>query len=506
MRQVIINIMKLVRLSGFIPAILFLASCHGNIGPGTGTDPGTDPVVGPEPTTASIRVMYFNSRISGGDGKDAQFGCDWPNRKAACFEMINDVKPDVIAFNEVDENQLGDYSSNLSDYANVPAAGDVYSGNYIFYSKSAVEPIDGTAGRFWLGPDPDTSYYGWLVDEERDNDHQSCTYCKFKELATGEEFWVFCTHPSYLFTENVLKGCKLILERMAAAVTDDTPVFLGGDMNALEWSSPIYVVREKMAVAREVATVTDNYPTYNAWGRKAGYNDMIFAKGKVQIDTFRTVVQQYGTAPYVSDHYPVVVDATIGTESVLAVPLPERLAEEEYQSNQSFVKGSNTGKVSSTSVCLYEDEETVYPALKLGTKEEEGAFTFYPINIGDITLSFIANSWYNEQSCIKVSASFGALVDGKQSVSISPVHGAEGLTPDFKSPRHSDIYSFNITGVTEDTEITISATMPESDKEYFTSSCRTLIYGLRINGGTPRPDSDGSGVAPIEYTDEYIIF
>ena len=61
--------------------------------------------------------------------------------------------------------------------------------------------------------------------------------------------------------------------------------------------------------ARSAAPQTDNRPTFNDWGRSNdAVIDHIFLRGATPL-TFKVLCDENYGAPYISDHYPVVLTA-----------------------------------------------------------------------------------------------------------------------------------------------------------------------------------------------------
>lgn len=445
----------------------------------------TDPVITPDPLreTATVRVMYFNTRSCSNDSKDAPLGLDWPKRKQACLAMIQEYNPAVIGFNEIRPRQFTDYTTELKDYAEltgIKEIGDVQ--DFIFYNKEAVEPVAGTSGVFYLGPTPDEPCLGWSGQSTY---IRPCYYAKFKERKSGNEFWFFVTHASHQSRMDVFKGCMLIRARIFSIVKDDTPVFIGGDWNDTPESSAMNVLLWYMANAQEIAPVTDHFPTYNDWGGQFGFNDRIYVKGNLEVLKFQTITKSYPGVAYISDHYPVVADARIGVNSHLEIAKRPSVNGSVFTSNHGPEDGHTAGRFSKMSLILYENEAATYEAYKLGTASDEGSLTIIPKVTGNATLSFFANSWIREQTKVTVTVTGGAKINGSESVSFSPEDKASSYDPDYLWPTESDKYTFSLTGVTDKTSVTIKSTMGEDIREYLKPSCRTKIYGLNITVGKP---------------------
>jgi len=438
--------------------------------------------------TRTVRLMSFNVRSWWCDGEDASLGFGWDTRKGPCVALINDYAPDVIGFNECKfDKQMPFMRDTLKNYTFLEDAADDGDSNYIFYRTSSVRPVKGTSGKFWLSATPDEPSSGWTG---ADTYRRTCLYCQFECIDTGNRFWFFLTHPASGSAFDVLYGLKLIASRMARIASDGAPVFIGGDLNCQEDSAPLIALRRTMAVAREVAPVTDDKPTYNDWGEKATCLDFILAKGPAEILRYETVDRKYGGVEFVSDHYPIVVDAKIGVDADLEIPPVSILDRENYSGNISSFSCGSTGQFTILDAGLFDEPVTV-KAMKIGTADSPGTFSLYPARTGDCTLSFFANAWRNASSILVVSVSGGALTNGQSCAEIRPRPVVASSTP-LLNPLAADKYSFELTGLSADSVITLSTRKDESSG---TSEYRSVVLGLNLDGGDPL--SGGSVVAPI---------
>jgi endonuclease/exonuclease/phosphatase family metal-dependent hydrolase len=173
--------------------------------------------------------------------------------------------------------------------------------------KEQVELLDG--GTFWLSETPDVPSKGWDAACKR-----SCTWTKLKMKDTGKEFAYINTHLDHVGKVAQREGLALICKRFAEIVPVGMPAFLTADFNALT-NDPIFEpLNAEMFDAREKAPETDKRATYN--GFKPGNEntesmviDHIFFRG-AEAKTFKVLRDKDYGAPFISDHYPVVMTAT----------------------------------------------------------------------------------------------------------------------------------------------------------------------------------------------------
>ena len=256
--------------------------------------------------TNDIKVIASNVRFSGGDGEN-----HWDKRKHASINMINDEKPTVFGVQEAKADQIAYLKENLPQYGYIGVGredgkdgGEHMS---IFYLKEQVELLDG--GTFWLSETPDVPSKGWDAACKR-----SCTWTKLKMKDTGKEFAYINTHLDHVGKVAQREGLALICKRFAEIVPVGMPAFLTADFNALT-NDPIFEpLNAEMFDAREKAPETDRRATYN--GFKPGNEntetmviDHIFFRG-AEAHTFKVLRDKDYGAPFISDHYPVVMTAT----------------------------------------------------------------------------------------------------------------------------------------------------------------------------------------------------
>ena len=256
--------------------------------------------------TNDIKVISYNVRFSGGDGEN-----HWDLRKHASINMINDEKPTVFGVQEAKADQIAYLKENLPQYGYIGVGredgkdgGEHMS---IFYLKEEVELLDG--GTFWLSETPDVPSKGWDAACKR-----SCTWTKLKMKDTGKEFAYINTHLDHVGKVAQREGLALICKRFAEIVPVGMPAFLTADFNALT-NDPIFEpLNAEMFDAREKAPETDRRATFNGW--KAGDEnnpdrviDHIFFRG-AEAHTFKVLRDKEYGAPFISDHYPIVMTAT----------------------------------------------------------------------------------------------------------------------------------------------------------------------------------------------------
>lgn len=247
-----------------------------------------------------IKVMSFNVLVSQNDNVN-----NWGQRKVAALNMLNEEKPTILGLQEATLPQVNYLAENLPQYGWVGIGREdgLNSGEFmaIFYLKDEVELLD--SGTFWLSETPDEPSMGWDAACKR-----TCTWTKLKMKKTGTEFAYLNTHLDHVGKQAQRNGLALMVERCAQIVPQGMTAFVTADFNATT-DDPIFEpLKADMLDARETAPETDRRGTFNGFDNLQNVViDHIFYRG-AEAKTFRVLDKFYG-APYISDHYPVVMTA-----------------------------------------------------------------------------------------------------------------------------------------------------------------------------------------------------
>lgn len=284
--------------------------------PGTEqTTPAPTPTPPPAPEVTlqkyaeddEIKVMSFNVRLQ---TTEDNYRNEWHYRKDAAIELISDHKPTVIGFQEakyasqwqVLKTALGDnyegWGVDRDNGAENPKDGETMG---ILYDKSKVKKIDG--GTFWLSTTPDKVSKSWNSACNR-----TATWGIFEHIPTGKKFCYINTHLDHKSAEAQKEGMKLIVNKFKEYNPDGYPQFLTGDLNVKIDNEALKVLDDYMVNTRTAAPKdkTDNDRTYNSFSTSGGsIIDHIYCTKGMEVVEYHTIDERYGTADYVSDHYPI---------------------------------------------------------------------------------------------------------------------------------------------------------------------------------------------------------
>ena len=251
-----------------------------------------------------IKVISYNIRCGVNPGQDGEN--NWEYRKQASINMINDEKPTIFGLQEALPPHLEYLKEQLPQYASYGIARDdgKTEGEYmtIYYLKDEVELLD--CGTFWLSETPETPSMGWDAACKR-----TCTWAKMRMKRSGKEFAYLNTHLDHVGKVAQREGLALMMKRASEIVPDGMPVFVTADFNCVT-SDPIFEpIKAVMKDARETAPQTDRRATFNGWKPNAtAVIDHIFYRG-AEPKSFRVLCDKNYGAPYISDHYPAVLEA-----------------------------------------------------------------------------------------------------------------------------------------------------------------------------------------------------
>jgi endonuclease/exonuclease/phosphatase family metal-dependent hydrolase len=256
--------------------------------------------------TSEIKVMSYNIRLSSGTIK-ADSIYHWEHRKQASLNLMHEENPTVFGLQEACPDQMDYMVENLPEYGYIGVGRDdgKRKGEFmsIFYKKEEVEFIDG--GTFWLSQTPDQVSKGWDAACFR-----TCTWALLKKKDTGKKFVYMNTHLDHMGKVAREESIKLIVERAEKLTGGKLPVFITADFNSPTSNAIFKPMQEAMLDARVEAPVTDDRGTLNCWGTTPPgvVIDHVFYRG-AEAQKFEVLRDKDYGAPYVSDHYPVMLTA-----------------------------------------------------------------------------------------------------------------------------------------------------------------------------------------------------
>ena len=240
-----------------------------------------------------LKIMSFNMREPADGGKD-----EWAVRAGAVMAMFDDQQASLMGFQEAGHSSINRYlKALLPDYGYV-FIDELENKNSIAFRPELLKVVN--KGLIWLTDTPNVPSVG------PSGNVRTARWVIFEIIATGTQFFYINTHYDLSMTDqkqNQKYVNKLITQQNKAGL----PVVMTGDFNIESDTSVFETIKETMVTTREVAPVTDQEYTYNAWGNSAKFRiiDHIFISKELSCSEYKTVTQSYENHYYISDHYPV---------------------------------------------------------------------------------------------------------------------------------------------------------------------------------------------------------
>jgi endonuclease/exonuclease/phosphatase family metal-dependent hydrolase len=189
----------------------------------------------------SVRVMSFNVR----GASHARDGVNlWEKRAAMNVETIRRYGPDVIGFQECQNENLEAYEKELPGYARLPGpvygTGQVEEFAAIFFDPERFEELD--SGGFWLSDTPEEYSASWGNEVIR-----SANWAVLRCRENGASFLHLNTHLYHVSEPARVEGNRLIVKQTkeTRANHDDPPTIVTGDFNCKPETPPYRVFMEE---------------------------------------------------------------------------------------------------------------------------------------------------------------------------------------------------------------------------------------------------------------------
>ncbi len=248
-------------------------------------------------------VATFNLRFASAERPNS-----WAQRRPVMRECLRQLAPDLIGTQEGLLQQLKDVAADLPEYDWLGTGrdgGDKGEFMAIFYRRNRFTPL--ATNHFWLSDTPGvvaSSTWG-------NNCKRMVTWVRFRERASGREFFLWNTHFDHEIEAARQKSAALVRERVEALKTD-LPVLLTGDFNCAGGNSRAYDILVKDGGFTDTwtaakARVNESWNSFTGFKppRQEGVRiDWILARGPVTAE--RTEIVTFAKdGQYPSDHFPV---------------------------------------------------------------------------------------------------------------------------------------------------------------------------------------------------------
>jgi endonuclease/exonuclease/phosphatase family metal-dependent hydrolase len=261
----------------------------------------------------NISVMSVNIRYNNpADGINS-----WENRREWLFDYIRFSEADLIGGQEVMKSQLFDMNESLSFYSYIGVARNgVEEGEYcpIFYKTDRFEVLDN--GTFWLSETPEKiDSKGWDAALPR-----IVTWGRFMDKILDKEIYFFNTHFDHMGEISRTESARLLIKKVTD-IAGENPVFVTGDFNFSPDKRAYHVLTQNNESESNINDAMLN--ALSVYGPSYTFNgfriepesegeriDYIFSKGDIDVLKYQVVDGQRGSK-YISDHFPVLVEAKL---------------------------------------------------------------------------------------------------------------------------------------------------------------------------------------------------
>ncbi|HYH56364.1 MAG TPA: endonuclease/exonuclease/phosphatase family protein [Anseongella sp.] len=256
---------------------------------------------GQELKVASYNIRYDNKG-------DAEKGNGWQGRCPVIASQVLFFDFDLMGVQEALDNQLRDLDGLLKGYARIGVGRDdgKAAGEYsaIFYKKDRFRLLDHAT--FWLSETPEKPSKGWDADLNR-----VCTWGKFKDKASGKEFFHFNLHFDHRGEEARKNSTLLVLEKIRE-IAGNAPVVLSGDFNFAQ-DHPNYALLSNSGQLKDTYELAPvrlaPNGTFNSFSPdRTGHDkriDHIFVSKGFGVERYGILTGTY-KGHFPSDHFPVV--------------------------------------------------------------------------------------------------------------------------------------------------------------------------------------------------------
>lgn len=237
----------------------------------------------------------------------------WFYRAKLIRDDINEVKPDIIGFQEVTWLHMGYLKDILEGYDSVITYRDDFilsEGCPVFYRTDKFELVD--KGSFWLSETPEVMSKDWGAACYR-----VTSYVILKVKTTGKELVVFNTHLDHVSDEARINGINVVLDKIQAF--GGKPSIIMGDFNAYVGSATIKAAYQSFDDAHDVCDRNlqiesgAKEATYQNWGEKLNNKRIDYfmvSKTGIDVKTY-DVLDRTHDGVYASDHFPIYMDIVL---------------------------------------------------------------------------------------------------------------------------------------------------------------------------------------------------
>ncbi|MCX6257062.1 MAG: endonuclease/exonuclease/phosphatase family protein [Bacteroidia bacterium] len=261
----------------------------------------------------NIKIMTYNIRYNNpDDGVNA-----WKNRKVKMTNLVKEMDPDIIGFQEALDDQVRALDSLMKTYHWFGVGRDdgKKKGEYavIFFKKNEFTKID--SGYFWLSQTPEVpGSMGWDAACVR-----IVTWLRLRSLKTKTEFFIFNTHFDHIGVTTRKESAILLLSRIKS-IAGNHSVILTGDFNSdmnsqayqtITGADPAFSLKDTRKICKEKASGPDySYTGFEPGKITPELIDFIFVRN-VKLVIKSIISNKVVDGFYPSDHLPVMTEISL---------------------------------------------------------------------------------------------------------------------------------------------------------------------------------------------------
>jgi endonuclease/exonuclease/phosphatase family metal-dependent hydrolase len=267
--------------------------------------PAIRPAPPPKADPALVRVVTWNIHCGQDQGLPwKQF--DWPVRKHALREALDQAQPDILCVQEATPDQVAFLEEALPGHRRVGVGRDdgKSGGEHcaIYFSRQRFEEIGGHT--FWLEEPIDQPRAGSALDVKR-----ICTWVRLRDRVSGRTLRVYNTHL-YLTEAPRRTAARLILDQVAAGDRADA-VLLAADFNAAPTAPSRRLFTEAgLADSAERAGQPAGQPTFHLYGIGLRCLDGILVDRHWRVPHHLILDGKFRNT-FPSDHFAVLADLAL---------------------------------------------------------------------------------------------------------------------------------------------------------------------------------------------------
>ncbi len=257
--------------------------------------------------STEISVLTFNLRVvNEGDGINVFY-----NRKERITDTIKDCDPDLIGFQEVNDEMREWLKASLAETYEIIGCGrnKDYRGECVLiaYKRNIFEAI--SSETFWLSSSP-TLPGSNFAGTDQSKCPRICTVVNLKHINATEVFSFYNTHLDHKGAMARMLGAVQIMQKISLS---EKRFILTGDMNAKPETQEIKMFTSPIG-GREIKDLTEDVGgTYHGYGKakECVKIDYIFTDLQANKSNCRKIEDSGIDGIYISDHNPVLAKVTL---------------------------------------------------------------------------------------------------------------------------------------------------------------------------------------------------